>query len=172
MLGGQLEEADAVLRRALRWHQKWPAVTFLLAGLAMTAEDFELALGFYDATLDLVPGYPAALLGRVKTLSYTGKNEEAITTVDQILEGRPAVLVENGKVRRKELAKEMLTESELTTVCHRQGFAHISEVESCVLEPGGTFYLKGKTPSADESFRMEVLNRLDQLSKRLDQSSK
>src|SRR5438128_12507935 len=51
-------------------------------------------------------------------------------SIDQILEGRPAVLVENGKVRRKELAKEMLTESELTTVCHRQGFAHISEVES------------------------------------------
>ena len=40
--------------------------------------------------------------------------------IDQILEGSPTVLVENGKVRRKELAKELLTESELTTVCHRQ----------------------------------------------------
>src|SRR5438128_4063679 len=92
--------------------------------------------------------------------------------IDQILEGSPTVLVENGKVHHKGLAKELLTESELTTVCHRQGFAHISEIERCVLEPGGTFYLKGKTPSADESFRMEVLNRLDQLGRRLDQSSK
>ena len=88
MLLGQLEEADALLRRAFRWHQRWPAVTLMLASLAMTAEDFELALGYYDATLELVPGYPAAMLGRVKTLSYTGKNEEAIKTVDQILEGR------------------------------------------------------------------------------------
>ncbi|PYR55666.1 MAG: hypothetical protein DMF91_23750 [Acidobacteria bacterium] len=88
MLLGQLEEADALLRRAFRWHQRWPAVTLMLASLAMTAEDFELALGYYDATLELVPGYPAAMLGRVKTLSYTGKNEEAIQTVDTILEGR------------------------------------------------------------------------------------
>src|SRR5438067_5781971 len=36
--------------------------------------------------------------------------------IDQILEGNPAVLVENGKVRHKNLAKELLTESELTTV--------------------------------------------------------
>jgi tetratricopeptide (TPR) repeat protein len=88
MFRGQLEEADTLLRRALRWHQKWPAVTLMLASLAMTSEDFELALGYYDVTLELVPGYPEAMLGRVKTLSYTGKSEEAIKTVDQILEGR------------------------------------------------------------------------------------
>ena len=88
MFRGELEEADALLRRALRWHQKWPAVTLMLASLAMTAEDFELALGYYDVTLELLPGYPQAMLGRVKTLSFTGKSEEAIKTVDQILEGR------------------------------------------------------------------------------------
>src|SRR5437660_587162 len=92
--------------------------------------------------------------------------------IDQILEGSPAVLVEKGKVRHKELAKELLTESELLTVCHRQGFAHVNEVESCVLEPGGTFFMKGKTPSEDERFRKEVLDRLEQLSRRLDQSAK
>ena len=89
--------------------------------------------------------------------------------IDQIVEGSPTVLVEKGKVRRKGLAQELLTESELAMVCRRQGFAHVSEVESCVLEPGGTFTLKGKHPSADESFRTEVLKRLDQLSRRLDQ---
>ena len=92
--------------------------------------------------------------------------------IDQIIEGSPTVLVANGKVQRKELAKELLTESELVTVCHRQGFTHISEIESCVLEPGGTFFVKGKNPTADESFRNEVLTRLDQLAKRLDQASK
>jgi uncharacterized membrane protein YcaP (DUF421 family) len=88
--------------------------------------------------------------------------------IDQILEGSPTVLVEHGKVRRKELAKELLTESELLTVCHRQGFSSISEIESCVLEPGGVFFLKGKVPSTDDMFRKDVLDRLDQISKRLD----
>src|SRR5207248_9924234 len=82
--------------------------------------------------------------------------------IDQILEGSPTVLVESGKVRRKELAKELLTESELLTVCHRQGFAHVNEIESCVLEPGGTFFMKGKSPSDEERFRKEVLDRLEQ----------
>jgi uncharacterized membrane protein YcaP (DUF421 family) len=92
--------------------------------------------------------------------------------IDQILEGSPTVLVENGKIRHKGLAKELLTESELLTVCHRQGFAHVDEVQSCILEPGGTFFLKGKTPSAEESFRREVLDRLEKLSRRLDRLPK
>ena len=88
--------------------------------------------------------------------------------IDQILEGSPTTLIEKGKVQRKGLAKELLTESELTAVCHRQGFGSVSEIEKCVLEPGGTFALQAKKPSDDEVFRNEVLNRLDQLTRRLD----
>src|ERR1700674_2357059 len=47
--------------------------------------------------------------------------------IDQILEGSPTVMIENGKLRRQALAKELLTESELLTICHRQGFADIDE---------------------------------------------
>jgi hypothetical protein len=61
-----------------------------------------------------------------------------------------------------------MSEAELLTVAHRQGFSHIKDIESCVLEPGGTFFVKGKTPSAEETFRAEVLSRLEQLSQRLD----
>jgi len=92
--------------------------------------------------------------------------------IDQIVEGSPTVLVENGKVQRKGLAKELLTESELLTVAHRQGFSNLGEIQSCVLEPGGTFFLKGKTPSAEESFQKEVLQRLEQISRRLDRLPK
>jgi len=89
--------------------------------------------------------------------------------IDQILEGSPSVLVEKGRVHSRALAKELLTESELVTVAHRQGFAHIDDIESCILEPGGTFFVRGKAPSAEERFRAEVLTRLEQLSKRLDE---
>src|SRR5262245_7455163 len=68
--------------------------------------------------------------------------------IDQILEGNPTVLIENGEVQQKALASELLTESELLAVCHRQGFANLHEVDRCVLEPGGVFYLKGKVPSS------------------------
>jgi uncharacterized membrane protein YcaP (DUF421 family) len=88
--------------------------------------------------------------------------------IDQILEGKPTILIKDGKIRREALAKELLTESELLTVCHRQGFGDVDEIQTAVLEPGGTFFLKGKTPSEEDTFRAEVLSRLDALSKRLD----
>jgi len=88
--------------------------------------------------------------------------------IDQILEGSPTVLIENGKLRRKALAQELLTESELLTICHRQGFADIDEVQTAVLEPGGTFFLKGKSPSDEDTFRKEVLSQLEKINQRLD----
>ena len=88
--------------------------------------------------------------------------------LDQLIEGRPATLIEKGKVVHKELARELLTESELRTVAHRQGFSSLKEIDHCVLEPGGNFFIKGKTPSTDEQFRKEVLDRLDKLATRLE----
>jgi uncharacterized membrane protein YcaP (DUF421 family) len=88
--------------------------------------------------------------------------------VDQIFEGSPTVLVKEGKVCRDGLARELLTESELLSVCHRQGFGDLDEVQSCTLEPGGTFFIRGKEPSDDDSFRRDVLERLDKISRRLE----
>jgi uncharacterized membrane protein YcaP (DUF421 family) len=87
--------------------------------------------------------------------------------LDQIMEGTPTVLIEHGKVRRAALAKELLTESELHTVLHRQGFAQMDEVERCVLEPGGTFSIDGKHPPREDSRHAELLERLDQLGRQI-----
>jgi uncharacterized membrane protein YcaP (DUF421 family) len=87
--------------------------------------------------------------------------------LDQIVEGSPTVLVENGKLRKDGLAKELLTESELLTVVHRQGFSSLAEIESAVIEPGGTFFLKGKTPTREEERYEEIRSRLDDLGQRL-----
>jgi uncharacterized membrane protein YcaP (DUF421 family) len=89
--------------------------------------------------------------------------------LDQILEGTPSVLIEGGQLRRAALAKELLTESELQAVAHRQGFASLSEVESCTLEPGGVFFLQGKTPSTDQSRHQHLIARLDALSQQLEE---
>jgi len=87
--------------------------------------------------------------------------------LDQILEGKPAVLIEHGKVDRRTLAKELLTESELTTVLHRQGFSRQEDVQRCVLEPGGFIAIEGKQPPREDARHKELLARLDQLSLQL-----
>jgi uncharacterized membrane protein YcaP (DUF421 family) len=87
--------------------------------------------------------------------------------LDQVIEGTQTALIENGKVRRSALAKELLTESELRTVAHRQGFKSLDEIERCVLEPGGTFFLEGKKPAHADQQHNELLARLEDLSKQL-----
>ena len=88
--------------------------------------------------------------------------------LDEILEGTPAVLVKNGQLQRKELAKELLTESEVLSVAHRQGFASLNEVNTCRLEPGGIFFFEPKEPRSDEKQHAEVMARLGELSRQMD----
>lgn len=88
--------------------------------------------------------------------------------LDQIFEGKPTVLIEHGRVAKHALAKELLTRSELLTVLHRQGFDSTEEVESCVLEPGGTFYIQRKMPPTEEVEHDEVMRGLNELKSKLD----
>jgi uncharacterized membrane protein YcaP (DUF421 family) len=88
--------------------------------------------------------------------------------LDQLFEGKPTTLVENGHVVKKALAKELLTRSELLTVVHRQGFDGLEEVERCVLEPGGTFYIQRKTPPQDQVQHDQVMKRLGELDGKLE----
>lgn len=89
--------------------------------------------------------------------------------LDQILEGSPSTLIQGGVLDRDALARELLTESELLTVAHRQGFDTIEEIETCVLEPGGVFFIKGKSPDADTRQHRELLARLDELSRQIEE---
>jgi uncharacterized membrane protein YcaP (DUF421 family) len=88
--------------------------------------------------------------------------------LDEILEGAPTVLVEHGCVKNDALAKELLTTAELMTVLHRQGFETVEEVERCILQPGGTFDVKGISPPLEKQNHDEVMRALQDLSTRLD----
>ena len=70
--------------------------------------------------------------------------------VNQTLEGSETVLVRRGVVDSAALAKETLTEMELLSVVHKQGLNDFTEVEKCVLEPNGTFYIEAMKPSTGE----------------------
>ena len=88
--------------------------------------------------------------------------------LDQLFEGSPTVLIEGGRIARKGLAKELLTTAELMTVLHRQGFDALSDVDHCVLEPGGTFYIQRKLPPTQELEHEEVMRTLRELTHKLD----
>ena len=89
--------------------------------------------------------------------------------LDQLFEGRPTVLIHDGLVIHKALAKELLTVSELRTVANRQGFATLHEIERCVLEPGGTFSIVAKKPREAVRQQEELLERLDLLSRQIEE---
>jgi uncharacterized membrane protein YcaP (DUF421 family) len=88
--------------------------------------------------------------------------------LDQLFEGKPTVLVDDGKVCKQALAKELLTHADLSTVLHRQGFDSVADVHRCVLEPGGTFYIKRKTPDTETLNHDQLMTQLTELRAKLD----
>ena len=88
--------------------------------------------------------------------------------LDQFFEGKPTVLIKEGRIVKHALARELLTHAELMTVLHRQGFDGVEEVEHCVLEPGGTFAIRRKVPALEQVQHEEVMRRLQDLSGKLE----
>jgi uncharacterized membrane protein YcaP (DUF421 family) len=83
--------------------------------------------------------------------------------LDQLIEGKADVLIEHGVIRPEHLHHELITSAQLEAAARKQGFGSLSEVDQCVLEPGGTLAFIGKKPDVDEKRHRELLATLDQL---------
>ena len=83
--------------------------------------------------------------------------------LEQIIEGRADILVEDGKVKTLNLKRELITMAQLEAAARKQGFESLSEVQQCVLESGGTITFTGKKPGSDETRHQALLKRMDQL---------
>jgi len=83
--------------------------------------------------------------------------------LDQVIEGKCDVLIENGKVRPEHLHHELITSAQLEAAARKQGFGSLAEVDQCILEPGGTLSFIGKKPDVDENRHRELLANLEQL---------
>jgi tetratricopeptide (TPR) repeat protein len=81
----KLDEADLRFEEAYAWRQQWPTVTQSIANVAMTSEEFERSLTFYNRTLDMEPQAVDARLGKIRALTYLGRNEDAIATADDLI---------------------------------------------------------------------------------------
>ncbi len=67
----------------------------------------------------------------VEVLTYRSKR------IENVIQGRPTLLVHHGKVLAHHLKRELLSERELHSVLRRQGIHHLDEIEEAVLESDG-----------------------------------
>jgi uncharacterized membrane protein YcaP (DUF421 family) len=80
--------------------------------------------------------------------------------LSMVLEGTKTVLIRHGVVDWEAAKKEALSEIELRSVLHKQGFDRYEEVEKCVLEPNGSFYMEGVKSLSDDAQRAELMREI------------
>jgi uncharacterized membrane protein YcaP (DUF421 family) len=83
--------------------------------------------------------------------------------LSMVLEGEKTVLILHGVVDWEATKKEALSEVELRSVLHKQGFDRYEEVEKCVLEPNGNFYMEGIKSMSDDAQRAELMREIKAL---------
>ena len=83
--------------------------------------------------------------------------------LNQTLQGSSRCLIYDGVVDYEALKKETLTEEELLSVVHKQGFDTFEEVRRCVLEPNGTFFIEAKKPTFAEGELADIFTALKNL---------
>jgi uncharacterized membrane protein YcaP (DUF421 family) len=118
---------------------------------AIIGDDNTVTGGIIGATSLLIVNY------LVVRFLYNHRN------LDQLIEGRADVLIEDGKVRIQNLKRELITIAQLEAAARKQGFDSLSEVQQCVLESGGTITFVGKKPGTDDARHQAMLERLDRM---------
>jgi uncharacterized membrane protein YcaP (DUF421 family) len=79
----------------------------------------------------------------------------------RIMEENDTYLIRDHRLQEAELRKLHINVGELTALAHERGFDDLHEVESAVLYPNGTIYMKGA--SSDSARLGEILNQVQAL---------
>jgi len=87
--------------------------------------------------------------------------------LDQLVEGKADVLIEDGRIHIGRLKKELITLEELASAARKQGFDSLTEIQKCILEPGGTLCYVGKKPGTEDLRHHEILEGLASLRREL-----
>src|SRR3954467_4273101 len=87
--------------------------------------------------------------------------------LDHLIEGDCDELITDGKIRHDRLKAELLTEAELVTAAHRQGFASLKDIDRAVLEVGGSISFFPKEPTPEIARHTEVLAGLHRMTDEL-----
>jgi len=104
-------------------------------------------------------GAAALLLVNYVVVRFLYRHE----TLDRFVEGEPDALIEDGKIRMDRLERELITQAELETAAHKQGFDSLADIRRAVLEPGGSITFVARVPAPEEARHREVMERLERL---------
>jgi uncharacterized membrane protein YcaP (DUF421 family) len=88
--------------------------------------------------------------------------------LEQLVEGAPDILIKDGKIYSENCRRELITASELAAAAHRQGLASLDDVDTAILESGGTISFSAKKPTPDTVRHDELIARLNEIRHRLD----
>ena len=87
--------------------------------------------------------------------------------LERFIEGRPTVLIENGAIRKGALHRELVTEAELATAAHREGFGTLHDIERAELDPSGSITFETKEQTTEFKRHADLVTRLDHISAEL-----
>lgn len=91
---------------------------------------------------------------------------------EKFVEGSSKILIKDGKINEKALKRELMTREDLNVLAHEEGFESADDLEKCVIDPNGTFQVEGKEEIKDARFKKEILEKIDGLTKQLDDLQK
>ena len=81
----------------------------------------------------------------------------------RIVSDSATVLLRDGKLDMRAMRKEALTREDLLQAVHKQGFDNLESVSLVQLDPDGTFYVEGASPSATEKQMTDLMRKVDAL---------
>ena len=87
--------------------------------------------------------------------------------VESLIDGRPVTLIKDGEILKRRVARELMTHSDLDVIAHDKDLKDASKIKDLVLDPNGTALVEPKDDTKDATFRREVLEKIDALSKQL-----
>jgi uncharacterized membrane protein YcaP (DUF421 family) len=87
--------------------------------------------------------------------------------VDRLLEGGPVELIRDGRVLRRQLERDVITEEELMEAVRKQGLRDASDVDRAVLETGGTISVVPRRPTRVEEHVHRLDVKLDRIAEEL-----
>jgi len=169
-----------ILEKVLR---PWLVYVFLIVGLRLAGKRGLAQLNTFDliVLLTLSNTVQNAIIGEDNSVTGGVIGATSLLVInyvvvrflfrrmrlDRFLEGSPTPLIERGRLVRKNLERELITEAELQAAAHRQGFRDLSEVERAIIEAGGSIAFIAKDPSPMHTRFDEVARRLEQISGQL-----
>lgn len=133
----------------------------------MNAFDLVVLLTLSNTVQNAIIGNDTSLVGgMIGGATLVGANVAVVRflyrhpRLDRAIEGKPTLLVHNGRAIPQQLERELITQQELLAAVRRQGVSSIAECEQVILETTGTLTVLLKRPTAEEQSVSDLATRL------------